>query len=89
MNNNVLLLLLPFLMNGKAGNMTGILTEILKNNQSAVDPTTLLLLTMLTGKETKNGSDGQTGGAEAVKNVGGEDVANMLKMLLKNRNQSV
>ena len=81
MNNNALMLLLPFLMNGKAGNMTGILTEILKSQPSGVDPMALVVLSMLTGKKDKQ--EEATDATDGVKNFGGEDVANMLKMLLK------
>ena len=87
MNNNALMLLLPFLMNGKAGNMTGILTEILKSQPSGVDPMALVVLSMLTGKKDKQ--EEAADATDGVKNFGGEDVANMLRMLLKNKDQSV
>ena len=79
MNNNTLLMLLPFLMNGKSGNMTEVLTEILKSQSSGVDPMTLLALTMLTGKGNKKAA---AEGTDAVKGFGGADVMSILKALL-------
>ena len=86
MNNNMLLMLLPFLMNGKSGNITEALTEIMKAQPSGINPMTLFALTMLTGKGDKQ-ADAE--GAEAVKGVGGADVLAMLKILLDKKNQSV
>ncbi len=78
MNNN-LLLLLPLLMNGKSNNLNGVIGELIKNQQSSINPMTLLMLSMLGGKESKNGKEG----TDAVKDFGGEDVVNALRMLLQ------
>lgn len=86
MNNNMLLLLLPFLMNGK-GDMTGVLTEILKKQSPAVDPMTLVALTMLSGKN--GGKPTDASGAESIKEFGGNDVFTLLKILAEKKDQSV
>ena len=86
MNNNTLLLLLPFLMNGK-GDMTGVLTEVLKNQSSAVDPMTLIALTMLSGR--KGTKQNEASGTDSVKEFGGNDVLALLKILTEKKDQSV
>ena len=82
MNNNPLLMLLPFLMNGQSGNMTDVLTEIIKAQPSGIDPMTLLALTMLTGKGCKKVA---AEGTDAVKDFGGADVMSILKALLEKK----
>ncbi|MBO4538810.1 MAG: hypothetical protein J5781_00925 [Clostridia bacterium] len=83
MNNNMLLMLLPFLMNGQSGNMTEVLTEIMKAQPSGIDPMTLFALTMLTGKS--NNKKAAAEGADAVKDFGGADVLSVLKALLEKK----
>ncbi len=82
----MLLLLLPFLMNGK-GDMTGVLTEVLKKQSSAVDPMTLLALTMLSGRN--GGKTSETSGTESIREFGGNDVLALLKILAEKKDQSV
>ncbi len=83
-------MLLPLLMNGKSGNMTSILSEILKSQQTAVNPMTLLLLSMMSSSGVRqDGEKKEETGTAAAKNVGGEDVINVLKILMNAKNQSV
>ena len=81
----MLMLLLPFLMNGKTGNMTNVLTEIMKTQQGSMNPMALLLLSMMSkDAQTKKAEEG----TDAIKDFGGEDVLRMLKLLMQNKNKT-
>lgn len=81
----MMLLLLPFLMSGK-GDVTGALTEVLKTRSSAVDPMTIVALTMLSGHNAK---PADPSGTDPVKEFGGNDVLALLKILTEKKDQSV